>query len=372
VLCTAIGGQDNISKGDYGALIGGQLNIVDEGGTQAFVAGGNANVANGQNTAVVGGDTNLADAVGASVLAGTSNTSSSEYSAVVSGTSNNIHDGSENVGIIGGHANEVGGGSEEFANGNNSVIVGGDTNIILNGFNSVILGGSDNLIDDGGAGSVVTGQNHVVRQDNCFATGNNHTLDVDSGANGVAVGEFNRITDNAEAAFAEGSGACAWFSTQHAFAFSAVIGPADEFDARPYRSFAQGSYTSSYATTPGDGITVPVFSLIFPDLKYMVAIEATVVALGQAGTDVAATYKVSATIVIKGDDTTTAGRFVGTPVVTTIVADTEAAGWTVTPRLTMTDFTNDTFEIGVNSTELYAANWAVTINMCEVLGDAGF
>jgi hypothetical protein len=115
-----------------------------------------------------------------------------------------------------------------------------------------------------------------------------------------------------------------------------------------------------------------VFSLIFPDLKYMVAIEATVVALGQAGTDVAATYKVSATIVIKGDDTTTAGRFVGTPVVTTIVADTEAAGWTVTPRLTMTDFTNDTFEIGVNSTELYAANWAVTINMCEVLGDAGF
>jgi hypothetical protein len=158
-----IGGKNNEANGARSVAIGGERNEASS--SDSMVVGGYNNIASSTEAVAMGGINTVASASLAVSIGGKGNDASARGGVVIGGQSN-VVDGSEPYGIVAGGRNNDGyghwgaifGGDENVTDGGSeyATVVGGDTNIVY-GDHSVVAGGAGNTAS--GSWSSVFGGN---------------------------------------------------------------------------------------------------------------------------------------------------------------------------------------------------------------------
>lgn len=111
-------GDSNTARSQESSVVGGRNNIAGDAGAanhRAFVGGGDANTATGQESAVCGGNTNTASGTQSGICSGDTNTASGDESIVCGGNTNQATN--TRSAILGGRLN--------ICSGQNASVLGG-------------------------------------------------------------------------------------------------------------------------------------------------------------------------------------------------------------------------------------------------------
>lgn len=160
------GGSSNTASGIESAVVCGLSNVAS--GQETFIGGGEANTANNTDSAIVGGTGNVTNGVDSFVGAGDGNTADTDESVVCGGNGNTAGTGSNDRAFVGGgqanlatgQESAIGGGQGNQATGTQSGVFGGDGNL-ASGDESFIGGGKDNTVSVEG-GAIVGGSNAIA------------------------------------------------------------------------------------------------------------------------------------------------------------------------------------------------------------------
>ena len=125
-----VGGNSNYSSVQYGFVGGGLSNACKGGGSYSAVVGGNGNSTSSPYCFIGGGSNNSTSGTNVTVGGGSSNYANGAYSTIAGG-----YAGSS----IGTYAT-VGGGSYNYANGNYSAVCGGSSNTAAGIYSSIFAG----------------------------------------------------------------------------------------------------------------------------------------------------------------------------------------------------------------------------------------
>ena len=145
-----VSGQGNSLFDQFGAILGGHANTIEEdGGRFSALAGGFGNIARSPSSAIVAGTFNSTRGPNSAIMGGRRNEvlGDTSRSVIVGGEDNTVQFGSNNV---------VVGGADNTTTGDDSTVIGGEANTARGEFSSVHGGFSNNTAPEADH-SVVTG-----------------------------------------------------------------------------------------------------------------------------------------------------------------------------------------------------------------------
>jgi hypothetical protein len=243
------GGEDNTVSGTSSAGGAGENNQVL--GDFSFIAGGRFNIIRDDYSSILGGESNeiLTGATYSFIGAGDTNTIASTYSNIGAGRHNSIGVNStrSTIGggglnhiinspsssimagirdtITGGSYNHIGAGdNNKISSANLSVIYAGERNEIQAGNSNAIGSGEDNIITDGEYSVIVGGEDNTLNGDYSIIIGNESTVNADYA---IAMGRNSNAVHNGS--FVMKSGTNVSLSSTRENEFSALFEGGGEF-----------------------------------------------------------------------------------------------------------------------------------------------
>lgn len=322
-------------------------------GTYAVLSGGANNTSSGGYSVISGGTNNISSSAYSVISGGIgNNTSDCNYSSIGGGNANTFSGGNSYGTIAGGNTNSINSWVNSTWAPNYSSIAGGSGNVIWVGPYSTISGGNGNVI---GRNSSSSGGHYSV-----ICGGDRNTI-VDGQYSVIGGGLFNTIPSaqyNAIPGGAYGTtrGLIGYLIWPGAAPIASVVGNSQSGKLILGRQTTDGTATilasSQAAASSANTLTLPNASAYY--------FKGSVIAFSNASS-LAKSWKIEGTIRRGASAATT--TLVGTPVVTSVAANTGTEGWSFT--LTA-DTTNGSLAVTVTGAAATTIRWVCVLDTTEV------
>lgn len=347
--CTIGGGSGNTAQGGKGTIGGGDRNSVGSGGYNACtVSGGDRNSASNNYAAVGGGQFNGASGANSTVGGGNSNSASASYATVAGGQS----------GTASGSNAAIGGGISNTASGAFSTVVGGSygSTRSISGLCAIPAGNSPIVSTAGitqttilNLGVVTTNATATVLRSNTAAATTTNQLILAANAASTFQGQVTalaRFVLTTTAAVGAAGTATLTFAIQTAAPF--YVG-----QTIVVAGVTPTGYNGTYVVTACTTTTVSYAN-------------ATTAAQTIAGTITGTSYTSAWTFtgaIMRSGTAATSTRLIGTPVISSVAQDADAASWVL--ALTA-DTTNGGLAVTVTGNTSISIRWMCTLITNEV------
>ena len=151
IASTVAGGDENVASGQNAAVGGGAVN--GSSGFASVISGGHSNSASGNTSSVSGGFNNIASGLLSIISGGSSNTATSDHGTIGGGEGNTAS----------GNWSTVAGGTGHKAGGTYAFVGGGQSNLAGTGggINATVAGGNNNNANAGGA-TIAGGSSNTI------------------------------------------------------------------------------------------------------------------------------------------------------------------------------------------------------------------
>lgn len=201
-------GDANQVSVPYSVILGGTGNTISTALTGVFIGAGDANVAQGDNSAVVAGANNGAGGARSFVGAGDTNTAVDDDDAVLAGSGNTCGGGAS--GIVSGVGNQTTGDSCFIGAGTNNTAASGSAGVVAGTGNSAsttysFVGAGEDNTCAGARGGVVAGTTNIQNASSgIIGAGSNNTNGSTNG--GIFAGDGNLTNASSRVCIGAGAG----------------------------------------------------------------------------------------------------------------------------------------------------------------------